>query len=203
MTRTTAVVLAAGLSRRMGEQNKLLLPIAGQPMIVHTLRAYQEACDDVLVVTGFDADNITAALRPLNLRLVHNVEFAKGQATSVATGLRTALGADQIIVGLGDQPSLRGPHLHTLIRRHETTGGRKITVPTNGTARGNPIVIPGGLVDQMLEDRQNPGCGKFTRQRPDLVDLIPLTDPAYYRDVDTPEDYAAVFHHMPTTEYVQ
>ncbi|MEL6119312.1 MAG: nucleotidyltransferase family protein [Pseudomonadota bacterium] len=203
MDNVTAIVLAAGLSRRMGSDNKLLLPVNGEPMIVRTLRAYREFCSDVVVVAGFDAENLAECVRHLGLRLTHNPDFAEGQARSVATGLRAAQGAEHVMVGLGDQPALTRDHLDTLFQRHIAAGGKKITVPHNGTARGNPIVIPGDMIDQMLEDKQNPGCGKFTRERPDMVHLTPLQDAAFFHDVDTPEDYAALSQHLPMTEDAQ
>ncbi|MEM9342180.1 MAG: nucleotidyltransferase family protein [Pseudomonadota bacterium] len=190
MHKPTAIVLAAGLSRRMGAENKLLLPVDGQPMIRRTVRAYTECCDRVIVVTGFEAPAIRRALQDLTVHIVHNPDFANGQATSVATGLRAALGAADVLVGLGDQPLLTRHHLDALIKAH--AGATKISVPHNGQSRGNPIAIPGPLAKRMLEDRQNPGCGKFTRERRDLVNFIPLKDPAYFTDVDTPEDYATV-----------
>lgn len=203
MAEVTAIVLAAGLSRRMGDDNKLLLPVGGEPMIVRTLRAYQDFCKDVVVVAGFEAENLAACLRHHDLNLAHNPDYAKGQARSVATGLRAAQGAEHVMVGLGDQPALTRGHLDTLFQRHMDAGGRKITVPHNGTARGNPIVIPGDMIDKMLADKQNPGCGKFTRERPDLVHMTPLKDAAFFYDVDTPEDYAALSEHVPITEDAQ
>lgn len=200
MTKVTAVILAAGLSRRMGHENKLLLPVNGKPMIAQTLRAYVEVCDDVIVVTGFEADRVQSAIAHLNVRVIANPDFAEGQATSVALGLRESLGSETIIVGLGDQPSLKSRNLEALISTHVDAGGQKVTVPYDGVARGNPIVIPGCLVGKMLEDQQNPGCGKFTRERPDLVNLTPLSAEAYFNDVDTPEDYAALSARLETTE---
>ncbi|MEM6480718.1 MAG: nucleotidyltransferase family protein [Pseudomonadota bacterium] len=203
MTKLTAVVLAAGMSRRMGRENKLLLPVNGRPMIVRTLCVYLDVCDDVVVVTGFEADRIRAAIGHLDVDVVHNPDFANGQATSVAVGLRKSLGSDTVMVGLGDQPSLRSSHLDALIQSHIGTGAQKVTIPCNRESRGNPIVIPKRLVGKMLEDKQNPGCGKFTRQRRDLVDLVPFSETAFFHDVDTPEDYAALSNPFETTETVQ
>lgn len=200
MSKVSAVILAAGLSKRMGKQNKLLLPVAGKPMIARTLDAYIDTCDEVVVVTGFEAGYVAATLRHLDLRTVHNPDFAVGQATSVAIGLRTVFGADHVVVGLADQPWLCRRHLSDLIRIHIDAGGKKITVPYNGEDRGNPIIIPGSLVPALLQDDQNPGCAKFTRTRPDLVDLVPCSEHAYFKDVDTPADYAAISTRVPTAE---
>ncbi|MEO1026115.1 MAG: nucleotidyltransferase family protein [Pseudomonadota bacterium] len=190
MNKVTAVVLAAGLSRRMGQRNKMLLPIAGEAMMLRTLRAYLGVFDDVLIVTGFEADKIGAAVAHLNLRIVHNPDYEDGQASSVAVGLRAAPNADHVVIGLGDQPLLRRGELELLVKTHLSRGGTKITVPHNGTSRGNPIVVPGRLLPEILEDKQNPGCGMFTRTRPDLVDFVSLPNQGFFYDVDTPDEYA-------------
>ncbi|MEL7012534.1 MAG: nucleotidyltransferase family protein [Pseudomonadota bacterium] len=203
MPDVTAIVLAAGMSRRMGDDNKLLLPVGGEPMIMRTLRAYQDFCKEIVVVAGYEAEKIAASIRHLDLKLAHNPDFAEGQARSVATGLRAAKGAAHVMVGLADQPTLTHDHLNTLFRRHMDAGGQIITVPHNGTARGNPIIIPGDMIDKMLEDQQNPGCHTFTRERPDLVNMTPLTDAAYFHDVDTPQDYAALSQKLLMAEDAQ
>lgn len=202
MTSVTAVVLAAGMSRRMGAANKLLLPVEGEPMIVRTLRAYLGACDDLLVVTGCDADKISGAIDHLDLRIVHNHDFQNGQATSVAAGLRAVKDADHVLIGLGDQPFLMRQHLDALMQAHLEQRGAKITVPHNGKNRGNPIVIPGTMLPALLQDKQNPGCGKFTRERQDLVNLTNMSEPAFFRDIDTPEEYAAYQSRARTLEDV-
>ncbi|MEM1235773.1 MAG: nucleotidyltransferase family protein [Pseudomonadota bacterium] len=202
MDNFTAVLLAAGLSRRMGEENKLLMPVDGDPMVRKTVTAYVSVIGRVVVVTGHQAPEVRAVLEGLDVEFVHNAEFASGQASSVATGLRSALGAEHVLVGLGDQPMLAAKDINALVAAHLATGGSKISVPHNGKSRGNPIAIPGALVGKMLEDEQNPGCGKFTRERPDLVSLIHLPGGAYFQDVDTTADYAALAIRRPATEGV-
>ncbi len=49
----SAVLVAAGSSRRMGGKNKLLLPLAGEPVVVHTARAFERCAeiDEIIIVT--------------------------------------------------------------------------------------------------------------------------------------------------------
>lgn len=49
----TAVVVAAGSSTRMGGEDKIMLPLLGEPVIVHTLRAleYCPQIQEIIVVT--------------------------------------------------------------------------------------------------------------------------------------------------------
>src|SRR5258706_13293954 len=98
------IVLAAGLSRRMGKA-KLLLPLDGKPMLRWSVEALMAHVDRVLVVTPPLDDAIRAALQGLDVRFVANPKPEDGQGTSIAVGAR-ALRPDSgaVIVALGDQP---------------------------------------------------------------------------------------------------
>ncbi|MDF1606872.1 nucleotidyltransferase family protein [Hoeflea sp. YIM 152468] len=189
MYNTAAIVLAAGLSRRMGTVNKLLVDIRGTPMIRATVSACAAVCDaPVTVVTGYQAAEIEQALAGLTIELVHNPEFASGQASSVVKGLNAAPEAKTTLVVLGDQPLLDGGALERLLQAHRASDQTRITLPVNGDDRGNPLVIPLALKAALLADKTDPGCRKFTRDNPGMVNPVPFQDPAYFTDLDTPDD---------------
>lgn len=192
MDNVGAIILAAGLSRRMLDRNKLLLPIDGVPMIRHMAQTYLDAVSaEVCVVTGYEAPRIEAALAGLPVRLIHNDDFEKGQPFSVRTGLLDAPQADHFLVGLGDQPLLTAEDLRILIAAHLGADTSKISIPFHGETRGNPIVIPARLRLQLLADEANPGCGKFTRSNPNLAQKIPLSRSGFFKDIDTPAAFSA------------
>src|SRR5215468_9239574 len=77
--RVAAVVLAAGRSTRMGGPNKLLAKIAGRPLVrIAVEEALASSAKPVVVVTGHQRDQIEAALKGLEVTLVHNPDFADG-----------------------------------------------------------------------------------------------------------------------------
>lgn len=192
MDKVGAVILAAGLSRRMGERNKLLLPIAGKPMIRHVVETYLAVVDgDVCVVTGFEAERIEAALAGLPVRLVHNAQFEQGQPFSVRAGLMAEPLVDHLLIGLGDQPQLTQDDLRALIAAHMPADVTKITVPFHGDQRGNPIIVPAPMHPQLLADKTNPGCANFTRSNPDQIQRLAMPQPGFYADIDTPAAFTA------------
>tara|TARA_R110002094_G_scaffold124799_3_gene119146 strand:+ start:1851 stop:2462 length:612 start_codon:yes stop_codon:yes gene_type:complete len=191
-----AIILAAGLSRRMEDRNKLLLPIHGKPMIRHVVETYIAALDgQVCVVTGFEADRIEAALDGLPIQFVHNADFDAGQPFSVRAGLLKARGSQQYLIGLGDQPQLTTDDLRALITAHLAGDVQKISIPHQNTTRGNPIVVPAAMRARLLADEANPGCGKFTRAHPELAQHIPMTQAGFFNDIDTPAAFE-VFEQM-------
>ncbi|AXI45773.1 nucleotidyltransferase family protein [Sulfitobacter sp. SK012] len=188
-----AIILAAGLSRRMEARNKLLLPVNGKPMIRHVVETYLAVVDkQVCLVTGFEADKIEAALAGLPIHCVHNAEYEAGQPFSVRAGLLGAADdALNYLIGLGDQPQLTSDDLRALIAAHLAADVQKISIPYKNSTRGNPIIMPATLRTQLLADQANPGCGKFTRANPELAQPIPMTQPGFFNDIDTPAAFAA------------
>ena len=181
MFERAVIVLAAGLSSRMGDVNKLLIQINDTPMIRTTVSAYLEVSDaPVTVITGFEHTNLEASLAGLDVNFVHNPEYASGQKTSVAAGLRAVPDAKSTIIALGDQPLLNASVIQDLLRTHEKSDQKRITIPMNNDARGNPLVIPHALKLRLLQDRDNPGCRKFTTDNPDFVNTFTTQNPAFF-----------------------
>jgi molybdenum cofactor cytidylyltransferase len=121
-----------------------------------------------------------------------NPDYTQGQATSVACGLRMLGQCERFFIGLGDQPSLTPADLVALLQAHTTDDPAKIAIPKHEGQRGNPIVVPDVLRNRLLADSRSPGCKKFTRQHPEHVRFLPLAEPGFYADVDTPAAYAAL-----------
>ena len=104
-----AVVLAAGLSRRMGVQ-KLLLPFAGKTVIAHIVdQILASNIDDIYVVVGHESERVRRELSERNVTIVSNPDYESGMLSSVRCGL-AALPEEcrAVLVALGDQPSIGG-----------------------------------------------------------------------------------------------
>ena len=193
MHEIATILLAAGLSRRMGEQNKLLLPIHGRPMIAHMVAIYQAATKGpVLVVTGNERALIEEALDGSGAETVFSENYKVGQVNSVACGLQNAPDAKTLLMALGDQPYLQTKDLQALLAAHDAADPNRISIPQIGDMRGTPLVIPGALRARLLEDPRSPGCKRFTRENPEHVQFHALPARGFYDDIDTPEDYAAL-----------
>ena len=191
MTEVAAIILAAGLSRRMGTQNKLLLPVGAVPMIRHVVLQYRMALSGpITVVTGHDAPDVTAALAGIDVECVFNPIYADGQQSSVAWGLAHCPNADVVLIGLGDQPQLLSEDITALLAAHYVGDPGKISIPMHNGDRGNPICVPAILRPRLTADPTRPGCMRFTREHPELVQRHVLNADGFYHDIDTPAAYA-------------
>lgn len=103
-----AVVLAAGLSRRMGASNKLLLPVAGQAMVRHVVQAaLASRCGKVLVVIGHEAGNVRQALSGLPVEFVLNKDYREGIGSSVRAGASAVSDRQAVIFAWQTCPASR------------------------------------------------------------------------------------------------
>lgn len=186
---TAAVILAAGYSTRMGAPNKLSLEVDGEKILRRVVKSVLEVVDHApVVVLGHESEDVANVVADLPVRLITNPDPSRGQSSSVNLGLREVGEADRTLVVLGDQPFLSARALDNLLRAHIENGEATITVPMRGKDRGNPIVIPAHLKASILGSGMNIGCGSFTRQNPELTSAYETTEPAFFFDVDTPED---------------
>ena len=99
-----AIVLAAGMSRRMGPENTLLMPLEGVPVVVRVVQSCAAVSPlPVTVVLGHEAARVGTALRGISCNTVFNPDFADGQMTSAGVGLTHAPAAGNYLMALGPQ----------------------------------------------------------------------------------------------------
>ncbi len=195
--RIAAIVLAAGQSRRTGRRNKLLAEIDGQPMVARVVDAVAaSAAATVVVVSGFEAERLGAALAGRGLTIVHNPRFDEGLSTSLRTGLGalTQSGArvDGVMVCLGDMPGVKSRHIDALISAFDPLEGRAICVPVYQGKRGNPVLWGASLFAEIAGVAGDVGARHLIGEHAEVVCEVAIDDPGVLLDVDTPEALAAL-----------
>ncbi len=194
----SAVVLAAGASSRMPGNNKLLLPLAGKSVIAHTVdNLLQARVTEIIVVLGFDADKIQAALRDRNVRFVMNPDYAQGMSASIIAGIRAmSPEAEALFICLGDLPLVTAPDFDRLITAFQQAPQKAIAVPVFQSQRGNPVIFDVCHKSEMLALRGDVGCKTILAQHPQQVLEVEMAHDHILRDVDTPEAYRAILEQL-------
>jgi molybdenum cofactor cytidylyltransferase len=183
-----AVVLAAGLSRRMGRP-KVLLDWGGAPVIRRAVeRALAGGVDEVVVVVGGEGDGIRRALDGLPVRFVVNPTPEAGQASSIACGIR-ALGpeVEAALIVLGDQPTLPREVIPRLLETFRLTG-KPVVAPLYRGVQGNPVLFATALFPELGALGGDRGARPLLEKAPARVALVPFDLPVP-ADLDTPEEY--------------
>ncbi len=183
-----AIVLAAGLSSRMGS-NKLLETVRGKPLVRHAAEAaLASAAASVVVVTGRDSAAIRAALSPLAVEYVDNPDYSKGLSTSLKRGLNSlADDCDGALVLLGDMPDVTAGLLDTLIAAFDPGEDRAICIATRHGKRGNPVLWARRFFPEMLAIEGDVGARHLIGQYGDLVCEVEAADDGPLTDIDTPD----------------
>jgi molybdenum cofactor cytidylyltransferase len=189
-----AVVLAAGLSRRMDGENKLLAEIDGVPMIARVVDALMDApVVEIVVVTGHLRAWVEQALAGQPVRFVHNPAYARGMSTSLRAGIRALLpDTDGALVCLGDMPGVRADHVEALVAAFDPAAGRAICVPVHQGTRGHPVLFGARLFEEMGAIAGDVGARAVIQAHADLVHEVPVGDSGILVDVDTAAALAAV-----------
>lgn len=196
--RISAVILAAGLSSCMELGPKLLLDVAGEPMIRRTVRnvlAIEPV--ETVVVTGWRSDEIEAALAGLPVRIVRNTAFRDGQTTSVTLGIRS-LGrtCDAVLIMLGDQPLVTPDDLCSLTREFSALDKRSILVPHHAGMRGNPVILSSEHIPSVISGALKLGRQDLIATLPDAVAALEFDSDVFTTDCDTREDYEQLLKRM-------
>jgi molybdenum cofactor cytidylyltransferase len=183
-----AVVLAAGMSTRMGT-NKLLLEITGEPLVRRVVRAAEESrARPIVVVTGRDGSAISAALAGVAAKIVHNARYRDGLSTSLGTGIGEISESDGAIVLLGDMPGITASLIDRMIAAF--VPGRSICVATYRGKRGHPVLFDRRFYPALQSISGDIGARHVVAANEETVSEVDADDEAPLIDVDTPEDLA-------------
>jgi molybdenum cofactor cytidylyltransferase len=190
--RVVAIVLAAGLSSRMG-RNKLLADIGGKPLVRRTVEAaLASGASPVIVVTGNEARRVESALDGLPVQFINNPDFSNGLSTSLKCSIRNiSSDSDGALVMLGDMPLVDSTLIARLIASFDPAEGRAICVATHKSKRGNPVLWARRFFPEILALEGDVGAKHIIAANDELVCEVEAPDDAPLLDIDTPEDLAA------------
>ena len=191
--RVAGVVLAAGCGSRYGSP-KALVRLRGRLLVERAADLLAAGgCDPVVVVLGAAADQVLAAARlpRTGVRAVVNPDWPTGMGSSLRVGLAAVPAeAEAVVVTLVDTPGL-GPES---VRRLVAAGGPDgAAQATYGGRRGHPVLLGRTVITEVAAaatgDR---GAGPWLAAHPERVRLVPCDGTGDPRDVDVPDDLAAV-----------
>jgi molybdenum cofactor cytidylyltransferase len=201
----SAVVLAAGLSERMGEENKLLLPLGNTTVLEQTLsRVLKSDIRELIVVLGHEATKVeqsaTAAIGTktpptMQIKTVFNEHYESGQGTSVACGTRHL--SDQsagCFFVPGDQPFVSPTVMRALA---ESSENGKIIVPEINRKRTSPALFDRSFYNELTQlDGEKGGREVMDAHEEDTIVLpIECRDKRVSIDIDTKDDYTNLTRH--------
>jgi len=185
------IVLASGVSRRFGAGNKLLACLGSQSVISCTVQAYIDAhLAPLLVVVGYQAEEIVEALGGRSIQVVTNPDFLEGQSRSLRHGLLALPeGTAAAVIGVGDQPLLRPETIRSLIDEYHRSDA-PLVLPRYAGQRGNPVLFDRRLFPELLRVEGDTGGRSVIQRHLGEAALVEVTDVRSGADIDTEDDLA-------------
>ena len=212
----TAIVLAAGLSRRMGEVNKLLLPFGEKTVLETTLdNILSSNIEVVLIVIGHEAQQVKKVLddylrRNTGFRrkffIVENPDFEKGMTTSIQAGIKASkrlspptlnsqFSTLNYMICLSDMPLISSDEYSFLKNQFEEIlkqDTQAIVQPIFKEKRGNPTIFSSFYENDILNLIDTEGCKPIVQAHKNHVHLVEMPTPSILKDIDNSEDYKLI-----------
>jgi molybdenum cofactor cytidylyltransferase len=188
-TGVSAILLAAGRSRRMGAF-KPLLPFGNQTVVEACIEHLLDGgVERVLVVVGHRAEEMRGRLSHLPVSFALNDEEGSEMSASIARGVsEISEKAGAILIALCDQPMIPPAVIRILIDEWRLRGAT-LVVPEFEGRGGHPVLIDRSFREELLRLDPERGLRSLFDARRAAVRRVSVASPFIARDMDTWQDY--------------
>jgi molybdenum cofactor cytidylyltransferase len=186
----TAIILAAGESKRMGEP-KMLMPWGKSTVLQTVISTFQASgIKDILVVTG-GAHQQVESLIGKTVETVYNENYQSGEMlSSIQLGLSVKMReASAALICLGDQPQVEERSVRSVCNAFLASKSQ-IVVPSYQMHRGHPWLVARPLWDELIAVKPPKTPRDFLKKHSHKIHYVIVDSPNILADLDTPEDYA-------------
>lgn len=189
MSGISAIILAAGESKRMGSP-KMLLDFGGITMLEKVIcNVKASSADDIIVVLGAYREDILKIADNAGVRSCYNEIYREGMLSSVQCGFKNmATASDAVLIFQGDQPLITPEVTNSVINRYKN-GVKGIVVPVYRNRRGHPLLVDRKYFGEIEKLDPGKGLRSLSEIFPSDVEEVSVDEPSILRDFDTFEEY--------------
>ena len=187
----SAIVLAAGKSKRMGRP-KQMLAWQGKTLLRHVLESLMKSdADEIILVLGHEAEAIRKGLTEFQIKIVINPDYKQGMASSLRQGLLAMNPTSEaFLVLLADQPGIGPEIMNRMIRDFQRADPKRgIVRPVYQGLRGHPVLIGVKYLQEALQLQGDVGARQILMNHPEDIIEIEVDQDVVLKDIDTPEEY--------------
>ena len=185
----SAILLAAGQSKRMNGENKLTKKIQDISLIDHSIKnILSSSIDELIIVLGYQNEIIEKNLyKHEKIKIVFNENFKSGIASSIKKGI-SALSkeTEAFFICLGDMPKVDKNIYNELIKHIEKY---EIVVPTYKNEQGNPVLFSRSLIDKISSIKGDFGAKKLIKTYNGKILYKEINDDAIMLDYNTKDNF--------------
>ena len=169
------VLLAAGLSSRMENVNKLLLEYNGKTILEHAIENVLSLNIPSYIILGHENDKTTKIAKKYNINIIYNEDYMNGQETSLIKAYKTI--DDDILFTLSDMPMLKKDDLLYFINQIKDS---KAIRPYFNNVMGNPVYISRETAKLILKEGKKTKTYVLDKAIGSIVNI---------QDIDTKQEY--------------
>ena len=181
----SAIVLAAGFSRRFG-RDKRIEPVGTGTLLSRTCILYTSVFDRVIVILRPGESDLASDL-PDSVEIVPSLRAEEGVSQSLVAGVRAAIESPWIVVALGDMPYVKSSTLRLLRTALESTPKQAVRLQHSDRI-GNPVGFPSKHFNHLLGLTGDQGAKGLFESGSIKSQILVVNDPGILMDVDQPDD---------------
>jgi molybdenum cofactor cytidylyltransferase len=188
-----AILLAAGQSKRMIDENKLSKKFQNTPLINHSIKNILSShIDELIIVVGYQKEIIENLIKKNNkIKIIFNKNFETGMASSIKVGLSLlSKKTEAFFICLGDMPMINKKIYNQLISYKNK---KDIIVPTYNGIQGNPVLFPKFMKPSIMSINGDVGAKKILEQNKEKILKVKIDDINITRGFNTKNDFNSSF----------
>ena len=189
----SAILLAAGQSKRMNGENKLTKEIQGIPIIkLAVINILARSINELIIVLGHQKEIIEILIdKNKKIKFVFNKNFESGMASSIKTGLNhLSEKTEAFFICLADMPMVNHDIYNQLIKSKDS---KEIIVPTYKGQQGNPVLFDKSMKEKVLDIKGDVGAKKILELNKDKILNLEINDQSITKGFDTQDNFNSLY----------
>ena len=189
----TAILLAAGQSKRLRGENKLTKLFKGKPLINHILFSLiKSKVNKIIIVLGFEHLKIkTKLLKSKKINFVINKNYKKGMSSSIKTGLKKLSKNSQgFLIVLGDMPNITQTTINKICLSI-TGSDKEIILPKFKNKTGNPIGFKQSMIKNIYKIKGDRGAKNIIKKNNKKIKFLNINSKSILVNLNTKRNFSS------------
>lgn len=186
MSNITGILLAAGSSRRFGNDKLAQALPNGDRVAARACRNLAAGVDKVVAIVRPGNETLAACLQAEGAEVHVFADADQGMGSSLAFAITASPASDGWLITLADMPWIMPATICQVADR--LRGGAAIVAPCYQGRRGHPVGFSGRFAEQLASLSGDSGAKLLIRKHLELLHIIDCDDAGVLRDIDQPAD---------------
>ncbi len=187
----STIVLAAGQSKRMGGDNKLIKKYNKKYLINHIVATLiKSKVNKIIVVLGFQSSKVRKIIvKNKKINFVFNKNYKSGMASSIKVGLRRiSKRSIGFLIVQADMPKISRKIINKLYEAIKSKD-KEIFIPTYKRKLGNPVGFKYSMLKLLKKITGDRGAKKIIKGNKKKLYLVKVNSISIFNDLNTPRDF--------------